>query len=55
MWPARLVLQGHEAPRVLKEREVPLVSAEPLGMLGPQDLLEPWVRRDLQVPKGPQD
>lgn len=36
VWPARLVLQGHEAPQVLKEREVPLVSAEPLGMPGPQ-------------------
>lgn len=36
MWPARLVLQGHEAPQVLKEREVALVSAEPLGMPGPQ-------------------
>lgn len=48
-------LQGREAPQGLKEREVPLVSVEPLEMLGQWGLLEPRVRQDLQVPKGPQD
>lgn len=55
MWRVSQALQGHKAPPVLKEREGPLVSVEPPGMLGQQDLLEPWVRPDLQVPKGPQD
>lgn len=48
-------LQGQEAPQVPKERKVPLVSVEPLGVQGQQGLQDPWAHRDLKVPGAPQD
>lgn len=36
VWQASRALRGHEAPRVLKEREGPPVNVEPPGMLGRQ-------------------
>lgn len=53
-WACR-ALQGQEALQVLKEREVPPVSVEPLEVLGQQGLLEPRALRALQVPGVPQD
>lgn len=48
-------LQGQKALQAPREKEVPLVSEESLGMLGQQALQELWVHRELQVPEGPQD
>lgn len=48
-------LQVQKAPQAPKEKEVPLVNKEPLGMPGQQDLPDLWVHRELQVPGGPQD
>lgn len=48
-------LQGQEAPQVSKERKVPLVSVEPLGVQGQQGLQDPQAHRDLQAPGAPQD
>lgn len=48
-------LQGQEAPQVPKERKVPLVSLEPLGVQGQQGLQDPRAHRDLQAPGAPQD
>lgn len=55
MLPACKDLQGQKALLVPKEKEVPLVSKEPLGMLGQQDLPDLRVHRELQVPGGLQD
>lgn len=48
-------LRGQMALWAPREKEVPLVSQEPLGMTGQQALQELWVHRELQDPEGPQD